>query len=57
MLPALTAGLAYKMAIKRPGIDINRIQMLKGIYDEVFLSAFDADRERASFFARPSFRF
>ena len=57
MLPALTSGLAYKMAIKRPGIDINRIQMLKGIYDEIFLTAFDADRERASFFARPSFRF
>ena len=56
MLPALTAGLAYKMSLKRPGTDLNRIQMLKGIYDEIFLVAHDADRQRASFFARPSFR-
>ena len=56
MLPALTAGLAYKMALKRPGVPDNRIVLLKGIYDEVFKSAMDADRDRTSFFARPSFR-
>ena len=56
MLPALTAGLAYKMAIKRAGIPDTRIALLKGIYDEVFQTAFDADRERTSFYVKPSFR-
>ena len=57
MLPALTAGLAYKMAIKRPGVPDARIQMLKTLYDEIFTTAFEADRERSSLFMRPSFRF
>ena len=57
MLPALTAGLAYKMAIKRPGVPDARIQMLKTLYDEICTTAFEADRERSSLFMRPSFRF
>lgn len=56
MLPALTAGLAYKMAIKRPGIPDSRITLLKQIYDEVFDIAFTADRERSSLIIVPSFR-
>ena len=53
MLPALTSGLAYKLAIKRPGVDVNRVTMLKQIYEEVFEQAFYADRSRASLFIRP----
>lgn len=53
MLPALTSGLAYKMAIKRPGVTLERVALLKQIYDEVFDQAFYADRNRASLFIRP----
>jgi hypothetical protein len=53
MLPALTSGLAYKMAIKRPGVTLERVALLKQVYDEVFNEAFYADRNRASLFIRP----
>jgi hypothetical protein len=44
---ALTAGLAYQLAMKQPELDANRIQMLKANYDEVFQLAKDEDREKA----------
>jgi len=44
---ALTAGLAYQLAMKQPELDANRIQMLKANYDEVFQLARDEDREKA----------
>jgi len=56
MLPALTAGLAFKMSLKRPGIPESRIALLKGIYDQIFDEAFTSDRERESLFIKPFFR-
>lgn len=52
-LPCLTAGTAYFMAMKRPGVDMNRIQMIKGEYEERLLRAQEEDKERASLFLRP----
>ena len=56
MLPALVSGLAYKMALKRPGVPDARIAILKAEYDKVFANAMLADRERAGFILRPAFR-
>ena len=56
MLPALTSGLAFKMALKRPGIPESRIALLKNIYDQVFKEAFESDRERESLYVKPFFR-
>lgn len=44
---ALTAGLAYQLAMKQEQLDPNRIQMLKAAYDEAFQLAKDEDREKA----------
>ena len=44
---ALTAGLAYMLAMKQPELDTNRIQILKANYDEVFQLAKDEDRDKA----------
>jgi hypothetical protein len=46
-LPALTAGLAYHIAVKVPEL-MPRIQMLKQIYDETFDIAAGEDREKAA---------
>ncbi len=46
-LPALTAGLAYHIAVKVPEL-LPRIQMLKQIYDETFEIAAGEDREKAA---------
>ena len=46
-LPALTAGLAYHIAIKVPEL-MSRVQMLKQIYDETFEIAAGEDREKAA---------
>ena len=46
-LPALTAGLAYHIAIKVPEL-MPRVQMLKQIYDETFEVAAGEDREKAA---------
>jgi hypothetical protein len=56
MLPALTAGLAFKMALKRPGVPDSRVALLKQIYDQVFNEAFESDRDRESLYIRPFFR-
>ena len=47
-LPPLTCGLAYYMSMKRPGVEGQRIQMLKANYEELFSRAMEEDRERAS---------
>ena len=44
---ALTAGLAYQLAMKQEELDANRIQMLKANYDEALQLAKDEDREKA----------
>jgi hypothetical protein len=44
-IPALVSGLAYYIALKRPAL-MNRVQMLKQIYDEQFQMAYEEDRER-----------
>jgi len=49
--PCLVAGLAYYISVKRAP---DRIQFLKGIYEEEFERAMTEDRDRASFFVIPS---
>lgn len=44
---ALTAGLAYHIALKKPEAS-ERVSMLKSLYDEAFQLAADEDRDRAS---------
>lgn len=46
-LPALTAGLAYHIALKVPEL-AERVQMLKQVYDEQFDLAAGEDREKAA---------
>jgi hypothetical protein len=46
-LPALTAGLAYHIALKLPE-STDRIPMLKAVYDESFELAAGEDREKAA---------
>jgi|TARA_B110000503_G_scaffold138630_1_gene225195 hypothetical protein len=46
-LPALTAGLAYHIAMKVPEL-IDRLPMLKAAYDEQFDLAAGEDREKAA---------
>ena len=45
-VPALIAGLAYYIAIKNPE-SMNRIDMLKGMYDEQWELAIRTDTEKA----------
>ena len=52
-LPALTCGLSYYLSMKRTGIPMDRIQMLKANYEEKLGYAREEDRERASLFIRP----
>ena len=52
-LPCLTTGLAYYMAMKRPGVDVGRIGLLKAEYEERLVNAMDEDRERASAYFLP----
>jgi hypothetical protein len=44
--PCLAAGLAYYIALKRAP---NRVEMLKGVYEEEFDRAAIEDRDRSSF--------
>jgi hypothetical protein len=46
-LPALVAGLAYYLSMKLPGVDMQRAQALKMVYDEQFQLAADENREKA----------
>ena len=52
-LPALTCGLSYYLSMKRPGIPMDRIQMLKANYEEKLAFAMEEDRERASMYIKP----
>jgi hypothetical protein len=47
-LECMVAGLAYKMSLKLPDMDPNRIVMLKAEYDQQWQLAADEDREKAS---------
>jgi len=47
-IECMVAGLAYKMALKFPEMDPNRIAMLKSEYEQQWLLAADEDREKAS---------
>ena len=46
-LPALTAGLAYHIAVKVPEL-MDRVPMLKQMYDEAYETAAGEDREKAA---------
>lgn len=46
-LPALVAGLAYNIALKVPEL-IDRVPLLKQVYDEQFAMAAEEDREKAT---------
>lgn len=51
-LPSLVAGLAYHLAMKIPE-SVNRVPMLKAVYDEQWQMASEEDRERASLYLVP----
>ena len=51
--PCLSAGLAYYIALKRAP---DRVQILKGIYEEEFARAADQDESRASLMVAPNLR-
>ena len=44
----MVAGLAYKLAMKLPDVDPNRVLALKAEYDNQFQLAADEDREKAA---------
>jgi len=47
-IPCMTAGLAYQLGTKMPGVDPNRIAMLKTEYEQQWQLAADEDRETAA---------
>jgi len=47
-IPCMVAGLAYYLSAKIPGVDPNRMQMLKVEYEQQFQLAADEDRESAA---------
>jgi len=52
-LPALIAGLAYYLSVKKAP---DRIQLLKAMYDEEFTRAANEDRENSGYFAVPMYQ-
>ena len=52
-LPALVAGLAYHVAIKKPEVS-DRAPMLRELFEEQWSLSADADREKASLYLAPS---
>jgi hypothetical protein len=46
-IPAMVAGLAYYISIKIPGVDPNRVSMLKAEYEQQYDFAAQEDREKA----------
>ncbi len=50
--PALVAGLAYNIALKKPEAG-QRIQMLKQVYEEQWSLAADSAREKAALYMAP----
>ena len=51
-LPALTAGLAFHLSVKKAP---DRVQMLKTLYEEEFARAATEDRDTASVFLVPTY--
>jgi hypothetical protein len=47
-IPCMTAGLAYQLSTKMPGVDPNRTMMLKSEYEQQWQLAADEDRETAT---------
>lgn len=58
-IPCMAAGLAYHLSMKLPGVDPNRIPMLKADYEQQWQLAADEDREKAAvrFVPRNNFYF
>lgn len=56
VLPAVVAGLAYRVALKQPQFDATRLGVLKGYFEEQISLAIDEDRDRTSTFMFPQFR-
>jgi hypothetical protein len=54
--PAIISGLAYNLAMRRPGISLDRLTVLKNDFEEKLDNATDEDRERTSLFIRPRLR-
>ena len=52
--PCLTAGLAYYLSLKKAP---DRVQILKGLYEEEFQRAADEDRDKANINLVPSYTF
>lgn len=46
-IPCMVAGLAYQLSTKLPGVDPNRIVMLKADYEQQFQLAADEDRDKS----------
>jgi len=46
-VPAITAALAYHIALKRPDVAPDRVAMLKMLADEAYQLAADEDREKS----------
>jgi hypothetical protein len=44
------------MGLKRPGIPLERITLLKSNYEELLLRAMEEDKERASIYFKPKLR-
>jgi len=47
-IPAIVAGLAYYISMKKPEVDPNRIAMLKADYEQQYQLAGEEDREKAA---------
>lgn len=47
-ITCMVAGLAYNLSVKIPGVDPNRVSMLKADYEQQFQLAADEDREKAA---------
>lgn len=48
LVPCMVAGLAYQLSTKMPGVDQNRIMMLKTEYEQQWELASTEDREKAA---------
>jgi hypothetical protein len=47
-IPCMVAGFAYQLSVKIPGVDPNRMPMLKAEYEQQFQMAAEEDREKAA---------
>ena len=56
-LPCLTAGLAYYMGLKRPGLPGERLALLKQNYEELLMRAMEDNKDRASLMVKPRLRY